>query len=299
MSLYKKVRCHSKTLGVQTRRVRHRTTPMSYLAPRALVVSLALSGGALAQERSAERGAWDITLSAGVISAPAWLGGNDYQTSVLPNLMLNYKDRLSMSFRGISYTAISRGGWVAGPVLSYDSGRKENIDDSPFALSTDHSTELKGLGDVEGTLQIGGFLEYEARSYTARLALHQGIDGGHGGLSGEASIGYRGQSTAVGRPVLYTIGPAISFADDAFNSAFFDTSASQSEASGISPFDAHGGLNSVGLHASIFMPLSRTLSLVGFAQIDRLTGDVADSSIVTERGSEDQITTGAFVNYRF
>ncbi|MFK8080088.1 MAG: MipA/OmpV family protein [Granulosicoccus sp.] len=269
---------------------------LTSLAAFLLLVS---TGTVMAQERSPEHDAFEITLSAGVVSAPAYRGSDDYQVSVLPNVTLKYQDRLSVSFRGIKYSAISRGGWVAGPVLSYDFGREEEIDDNPFAISTDDSTDLIGLGDVDGTLQLGGFIEYEIRSLSAKLELHQGLDGGHDGLFGEASISYRGQLTAVGRPAFYSIGPALSFADDAYNSAFFDISSVQSEASGLSPFNAEGGISSFGLHASLFMPLSQTTSLVAFGQYDQLAGDVADSSIVTERGSKDQVTTGFFVNYRF
>ncbi|MFK7856891.1 MAG: MipA/OmpV family protein [Granulosicoccus sp.] len=277
----------------------HKSVQLNAAASVMLFTSFLLPEVALAQEGPAEGDSFVITIGAGVVSAPAYLGGDDYQTSVLPNLTLDYKDRLSVSFRGIKYTVISDNGWVAGPVLSYDFGREERIDDNPFAISTDDTTDLVGLGDIDATLQLGSFLEYETRSFVAKLELHQGIDGGHDGLFGEAGISYRGQLSAIGRPAFYSIGPAMSFGNDAYNSTFFDTSAIQAEASGLGQFDADGGVNSFGLHTSIFMPLSKTLSLVGFAQYDQLTGDVADSSIVSERGSKDQVTTGFFVNYRF
>lgn len=56
---------------------------------------------------------------------------------------------------------------------------------------------------------------------------------------------------------------------------------------------------SYGLQASAFVPLNQNVSLVGFAEFDKLTGDVGDSSIVQERGSEDQVTAGLLINYTF
>ncbi|MFK7859573.1 MAG: MipA/OmpV family protein [Granulosicoccus sp.] len=280
--------------------VRQESNAAQSLVPTLLLtISLLLPAVVLAKSPPVEQDAFEVSVSAGVVSGPAYLGADEYQTSILPNITVKYNDRWSASLRGIKYIGISEGGWSAGPVLSYDFGREERIDDNPFAIATDDSTDLIGLGDVDGTLQLGGFVEYEARSFVAKLELHRGLDGGHDGLLGEASISYRGQLVAAGRSAFYSIGPAFAFGDDAYNSAFFDTSESQSVASGLSQFDADGGVSSFGLHGSVIMPLSKTISIVGFGQYDQLIGDVADSSIVTERGSRDQVTTGIFVNYRF
>ncbi|MFK7993077.1 MAG: MipA/OmpV family protein [Granulosicoccus sp.] len=264
-----------------------------------LGVLLILSGNVHAQGKQDTQAGLEVTVSAGVLSAPAYLGGDEYQTSVIPNVTLKYADRWSASLRGIRYVALSDNGWQAGPLLSYDFGREERIDDNPFAISSESSTDLIGLGDIDGTLELGGFVEYEARAFSAKLELIQGVDGGHDGLSGKASVSYRGQFNVLGPPAFYSIGPALSFGDDAYNSTFFDTSAAQSVASGISQYDADGGVNSIGLHSSVFMPLTRATSIVGFLQYDELTGDVAESSLVTERGTTNQVTTGLFLNYRF
>lgn len=277
----------------------HQYNLLQSFRPLMLLVSLALPSVTLAQEIQPEKDAFDITLSLGVISAPVFLGADDYQTSMLPNLTLNYRDRWSASLRSIKYTAISKESWTAGPVLSYDFGRDERPDDGPFAISSNTTIDLVGVGDIDGTLQLGVFLEYEARSYIAKLELHQGVDGGHDGVFGETSISYRGQFTAVYRQAFYSIGPVLSFGNDGYYSTFFDISASQSAASGLSQFDANGGISSFGLHTSIIVPLAQKISLIGFAQYDQLAGDVADSSIVTERGSEEQLAAGILVNYRF
>jgi MipA family protein len=56
---------------------------------------------------------------------------------------------------------------------------------------------------------------------------------------------------------------------------------------------------SYGLHASAYVPLNQNVALVGFAAFDQLTGDVAESSIVQERGAEEQVTAGLILNYTF
>lgn len=263
------------------------------------IASVALPGTVLAQDIEAKREGLQITVGTGIIAAPTYLGDDDYQTSVFPNITLRYGERFTASLRGLEFAAISSSGWRAGPVLRYDFGRDERPDDSPFVIADDPTTDLVGLGDIDGTVELGGFVEYEARSFAAKLELRQGVDGGHDGLLGEASLSYRGQFAAIGRQAFYSVGPAISFGDDAYNDTFFGVSAVQSTASGISQFDADGGVNSIGLHSSAMMSLTEKTSLVGFLKYDQLVGDVGDSSIVTERGSKDQVTAGLFINYTF
>lgn len=272
---------------------------MRLVAALGVMASVGLPGAVVAQEAETHSEGLQFTVGAGLISAPTYLGDDDYQLRAVPNISLRYGDRLTASLRGVEYVAFSQGGWRAGPKLSYDFGRKEDTDDGPFVISGDSSTDLVGLGDVDGTFEVGGFVEYKSRSVAAKLELRQGVDGGHNGLVGEASISYVGQFAAIGRPTFFSIGPSISFGDDAYNSAYFDVSAAQSAASGISQFDANGGLNSVGVAASVMMPLTEKTSLVGFLEYDQLTGDIGKSSIVTERGSKDQFTAGFFINRSF
>lgn len=270
---------------------------MKPLSKLALIPALIAPTSVLAQDGG--DGGLQFTVSAGVISAPSYLGDDDQSVSVFPNITLSYGDRLTASLDGIHYAAISRGGWRAGPVLAYDFGRDENPDDSPFVVSGGDTNDLVGLGDIDGTIEIGGFVEYEAEWFGARLELRQGVDGGHDGLYGEAGVTYNGAFNAFSRTAFFSIGPAIAFADDAYNSTFFDVSAAQSAASGISQYDAAGGIISYGLRATAVLPMTERTTLVGFVNYDQLAGDVADSSIVQERGSEDQITAGIFVSYRF
>jgi outer membrane protein len=277
-------------------------TALTTVATLALFTSATLPNSAFAQGHSAsdhkEEGL-QFTISAGIAAAPSYMGDDDYQTSVFPNISLSYNDRLKASFRGIEYTAISRDGWQAGPILAYDGGRDENPDESDFMISGEVSTDLVGLGDIDGTLELGGFVAYETRSFAAKFTLLQGVDGGHDGVKGNASVSYRGMFDGLGMPLFFSVGPTVSFADDAYNSTFFDVSAAQSAASGISVYDADGGVNAYGLNATLMMPVGEKTSVVGVLNYEQLVGDVGDSSIVQERGSQDQIMAAVFVNYRF
>lgn len=273
---------------------------MKFLASAAIGTTLLIPTAGFAQNfgDDADSGL-RFTISAGVISSPTFLGDDEQQISVFPNITLSYGDRFTASLDGVRYTVFSQGGFSAGVVGAYDFGRDEDPDDNPFVVDSSDSTDLVGLGDIDGTIELGGFVEYEAQQFSARLELRQGVDGGHDGLYGEAELKYNGSFEIGQAPIFFSVGPVITFGDDAYNSTFFDVSAAQSAASGLSQFDAGGGINSYGLHASAVLPLSESTSLVGFVNYDQLAGDIADSSIVQERGSENQTTVGLLLSYSF
>jgi outer membrane protein len=262
------------------------------------VMFFTIAKTAIADESVKKSNDLKVIVGAGTISAPTYLGDDTNQVSVFPNISVNYRERFKASIRGIEYVVIANKGWQIGPILRYDFGRDEDSS-SPFTLSNDDSNDLEGLGDIDGTLELGGIADFKGGPLVAKFELRKGIGGGHSGYLGEASIGLRAKTSVFNKPTFISAGPAVSFADDAYNSTFFDVSAAQSGRSGISQYDAGGGLNSVGFRFTAIMPLSRKTSLFGFLNYDHLSGDIGDSTIVSERGSKDQVRLGLFFNYSF
>lgn len=246
-------------------------------------------------ETNSEHG-WQFSVSAGAVVAPHYLGDDEYQVSAFPNVTVRYKDLLFASIDGVGINAINTNGFRAGPIAKYNFGRDDD-GSNPLGL-VDDTNDLVGLGDVDGTVELGGFIEYTIKQFTAKLEVRQGI-GGHEGLIGKAELKYGDTFTALGMPIFYSLGPEVAFADANYNSAFFDVNAAQSAASGLPTFNAGAGLNSVGLHGTIVMPVTEKISVIGFAGYDRLMGDVADSSLVRLRGSKDQGIAGILLNYTF
>lgn len=240
---------------------------------------------------------WAFVASAGVLASPTYLGDDDTQISIVPNLRVEYRDRLVLGLGGIEYSAIKTEHFRAGPVFRYDFGRDED-GSNPFAISGNDTTDLIGLGDIDGTAELGGFAEYTYNSFSAMVEVRQGV-GGHEGLRGEAQVKYNAMFDLGGKDAFLSLGPSVTYGDDDYNSTFFDITAAQSAASGLSEFDADGGLNTVGFEATLFRPLTDKVSVALFADYEQLLGDIADSSLVQERGSENQFTGGVFLNYRF
>lgn len=263
-----------------------------------LVVAMAavLPPQAAAQKPAMDQG-WSVSVGAGVLATPSYLGDDAYQLRAVPNIKVTYGDSFFASIEGIGYRLIDGQGWRAGPIVKYDFGRDED-GDSPFLVAGDKTDDLNGLGDVDGTVEVGGFVEYGFRPFTAKVELRQGI-GGHEGLVGEVGLDYGGRLVVSDQMVIFSIGPDVSIVDQNYNEAFFGVDAGQSAASGLDAFEAGGGVLSYGVGGTVIIPFTDKVSAVTFARYQRLAGDAADSSLVQDRGSENQGAIGLFLNYRF
>lgn len=276
---------------------------MKSTTTRAAIMLAILPANAFAQNAPEDTFAGhDIffTITGGVISAPSFLGSNETSTYAIPNVSVAIGDRLNISLLdGVSYDVYKDDNLTAGVALTYDFGREDTPSKHDLLLSSVAKSEIAGLGDIEETAEIGGYLAYTFGNLQANLAIRKGVDGGHDGIAGDVDITYNAPVEILGMQSVISFGPTASFSDDSYASTYFDVSAAQSVASGISEYDADGGIMSYGLHASAFVPLNQNVSLVGFAEFDKLSGDVRDSSIVQERGSKEQATAGLMINYTF
>jgi outer membrane protein len=241
---------------------------------------------------------WGVSAGAGFIVAPSYLGDNDYQLMAVPNIRVTYQDKFFASVQdGLGYNVIKNQSWRAGPIVRYDFGRDED-GDSAFSIGGNDTDDLRGLGDVDGTAELGGFIEYTFRLFSAKLELRQGV-GGHEGLVGDASLSYKGRIHMIQKPVMYSLGPDIKFADSNYHEAYFGVDAGQASRSGLAQYDADAGVLSYGFGGSMIVPMNRNLSTIFFASYSRLGDEAGDSSLVEQRGSRDQGTAGLFVNYSF
>jgi MipA family protein len=252
---------------------------------------------AVAQDRPPNQG-WSYSIGAGVVAVPSYLGDDDYQLLALPNFRVTYSEKFFASFlEGVGYNVIKNDNWRIGLIGKLDIGREED-GSKLFLVSGDKTDDLEGLGDVDGTVELGGFAEYTYHPITAKVEVRQGV-GGHEGLVGEVKVEYKGRSNIFRKPVFYSIGPEIKYADASYNEAYFGVNATQSAASGLSRYTANAGLLSYGVSGSVVVALTERISTLFFAGCSRLGKEAADASLVQERGSDNQASVGLFINYTF
>lgn len=256
-----------------------------------------VQSGAPASGRPPVDEGWSVTVGAAPVLSPAWQGSKDYVLSIYPDLRMNYGDTFFASIPdGIGVNAVNANGWKVGPIAKLRFGRDEDGQGSPFAVAGG-SDALIGLGDVDATAEIGGFVERrfgERQQWRGRIEARRGF-GGHEGVIGDLSLSYQARA---GRTIV-NIGPRATLATRDFTQTFFGIDAAQSLASGLAQYRPKGGLVAYGVGGSLIHPLGRRSAITAFTSVERLGGVAKRSPLVAERGSATQATVGLGYGYRF
>ena len=240
---------------------------------------------------------WSVTLGVAPVVSPAWEGSDDVILSVFPDVRINYGDSIFASIPdGIGWNAINNGGWKAGPLAKLRFGRDEDGGGSPFAISGS-SDALIGLGDIDASAEIGGFVEKRfggRQRWAGRIETARGF-GGHEGVVADVSLSYQLRS---GR-VIVNLGPRASFATADFMQVYFGIDANQSLASGFARYNPNSGLVSYGVGGTLIRPIDRRSAITVFSSFKMLGDEAADSPLVRERGRREQVSIGIGYGYRF
>ncbi|NBU26798.1 MAG: MipA/OmpV family protein [Caulobacteraceae bacterium] len=263
-----------------------------------IFAALALTGPAAAQGSDDE--GWSVTLGGGALYAPTYEGDDESRLSLLPSMEVTYGDDFFASVQnGAGYRIINTQTLKAGPIGRIAFSRSENGEQT-FAIGGNDTGDLKGLGDVDASAEVGGFIKYGLGGLTLSLEARQALSG-HQGWVADLGASWSGRSTFFGRPLMWSAGPRARLVGDNYSQAYFGVTPSQSGASGLPAYGAGGGLHAYGLGASLIAPLSRDgrSTLVFLAGYDRLTGDAGHSPLVQLRGSEEQSSIGLFLVRRF
>lgn len=231
-------------------------------------------------------GDWYLTLGATGMVRPSFEGSKEYMLSALPIVSLG----------------------KAGPELRYTS-RNDNIslamiDDGvvragiagKINFGRDAEDELQGLDDIPWGGELGGFFEFYPTDWMrARAELRHGIRS-HDGFVGDIAVdAYRD----ITQNIRLSGGPRVSFASADYFETYYGVNAQQSAASGLGQYDPGSGINSVGVGGAIGWKATDNVVASLFTEYSRLMGPAADSTIVKERGSRDQVTVGVSTTYRF
>lgn len=260
-----------------------------------LIAALGVSDRALAQGAPSE--GWGLTLGAGALTAPTYEGDDSYRVSILPNIQVTYGDDFFASVQeGVGYRFINEDTVRVGPIGRLKFSRGED-GDQPFAVTGEDTTDLRGLGEVDTTFELGGFVEYEIGGVTLGAEARKAISG-HDGAVLDLDASWSGRSMAFGPPLIWSFGPRVRVVDDTYTTAYFGVTPAQSAAAGLPVYTAGGGVFSYGLGGTAILPLDDRWTMVAFASYEKLAGDAADSPLVQLRGSEGQGTLGIFLSYR-
>jgi outer membrane protein len=238
----------------------------------------------------------NIRLGLGPSFAPHYEGDDDYDFGVIPAISLRYQDLVEVNNNEVRIIAFNRlfnadagnvggGSLRIGPTVSVDFGRDEN--DSP---------DLIGLGEVDTGLELGAFVAYTEGRMRLRARARHDIISGHGGGTVRLDAAYTVFQAA---PVALGVNTFATWATGRYMRSYFGVTPGQAAASGLPVFAPGAGFKDWGAEVSANYIFASQWALVGNASYKRLLGGAADSPLVRQRGSANQMAFQAFLVYSF
>lgn len=155
---------------------------------------------------------------------------------------------------------------------------------------------LNGLANVPWAGEVGGFAEYWAVPWLrGRAELRQGF-GGHHGIVSDLMLDAVIPATP---QLMLSAGPRLTLVTGPANAPYFSITPTQSLASGLPVYDANGGVQSFGAGAQARYRWNVAWATHTFVEYERLTGGVANSPLVEQRGNPNQFILGLGTTYSF
>lgn len=232
-------------------------------------------------------GNWYVTLGGAGISAPTFEGSKDHKLFFSPIISVGRggAPRFSSRNDNPSIAIYSSDVLRAGVVGKFVRGRDAGDDDA-----------LRGLSDVDWGGELGGFADvYVTDWMRARAEVRQGIRA-HDGLVVDVAVD---AFTDIAPDLRVSAGPRMTFATSGYTDAYYGVNAAESAASGLSQYDPDGGITSYGAGGAITWNATDKIAMSAFTEYKRLAGPAADSSLVEERGSKNQLMFGVSASYKF
>ena len=222
-----------------------------------------------------------FTLRAGVGVQPDYFGADQGEAAPIFGGTLNY---------------LQLGGFTFGDPdpLFVPTGPAFNASFRYIGERDDEDGELRGLDDVDATLELGGGLSYS----TGDLRVFGDVR--YGFFGHEAFVGEIGADFFL-RPtdrLTLRAGPRALFGTDDYAQTYFGVSPREAAASGgrFGSFDAEGGLISAGVEFGAGYQISQNWGVDAVVTYERLQGDAADSPIAVDDG---QVSASIGVTRRF
>lgn len=233
-------------------------------------------------------GDWSLTIGAAALYLPEFEGADDRRFFAQPLISFGRQGterRFTSRNDNISIGIVDTGSFRAGPTAKIVFGRDNNDFDDTF-----------GLDDVEFGAEAGVFAEFYPLDWMrVRGEVRRGINS-HDGIVADGAI----DAFAYLTPSLrLSGGPRITYGTEDYIDAYYGVSFAESLRSGLSEYNGDDGIASYGVGGALTWKTTDKIETSVFGEYRRLTGPVADSSLVEERGDRNQFTVGVSATYRF
>ena len=250
---------------------------------RSFLYSLATLAPLLAAPAMAQS-TWTGSIGASALTAPDYLGSDNYKTRVLPDINVKYGDLFYLNWRdGLGWNLLQQQHWSLSPFIGYHLGR-------------DNTGDLSHFDKVDDGLTGGVRVSYQPGPWRYSLQAETPLTGDVDGHKVTLRAGWRDEIA----PHWYAgIGSSLTYSSKEWTQDMFGVSAADAARSGLAHYRPDEGYLRLGLTGSISYRFAPDWSITGLAGITQLTGDAEDSPIVSQAGDATQTLAGAVLSYHF
>jgi outer membrane protein len=229
----------------------------------------------------------DVSLGLGLGLTPDYEGSEDYEGVLIPYASVVWSNHMAFDLIGnkAKFNLIPSANWKGGLVGEFIPER-DDVD----------SNKVDKLDDVDTSIMLGGFFGWENPSWTASIEAMADVADGNDGAIIRLNGGHR---LMINNEWRMGFGAFVTWADEDYTESYFGISLAESARSGLNDYDADEGFKDVGLNFRVIYQPWQHWGFMGLASYKRLVGDAADSPVVEDEGSENQLTGGVLVFYKF
>jgi outer membrane protein len=239
----------------------------------------------------------DVRIGLGPGIYPDFEGSRNSSIHAVPVISARIRDIVEVTNNEIKVTAFNHlfapavnsdkaGGQLRfGPLVSLNFGRSE--DDSP---------DLRGMGDVGTSFELGAFISYLLPMDRFRARLRQDVAGGHKGAT--LQLDYTHTFIRADR-VSLSGSVGLNGASAAYMKSFFGVNPLQAQASGLPAYRAGTGFKDANASLNSSYVLSDNWSVFANVSYERLIGSAANSPLIKLRGSVNNVSATTFAVYGF
>jgi outer membrane protein len=228
----------------------------------------------------------------GVGSTTEWMGSADQVVGVVPAARVQLgKHRFAELYGPFGdVNVLDIPNWEFGPMLSYRFGRKDVED-----------PVVNSLPPIDGGLEagvFGGYHHVNAEGIPWRLRVGVSATTAiSGGATGGQVTPYASFWMPLSSTVFVGVGTGFTWSSDSFMRQRFDVTPGAAAVSGLPVYAAGAGVRQFYAWPAVVVRLRPRWFAGAGAFYQRLTGDAADSPIVTQRGDRNQWTLGGGIAY--
>lgn len=232
-------------------------------------------------------------IGVGVGGTTAYSGADEYIGGIIPGGRYQFKD----SYRFIEWygptgdmNLLDSPTWQIGPALGIRLGRN-NVKDEVVARLPEVDTTVEGGLMASWTKTNGEGVPWRLRiGFTAMTDFGDTYDG----LNTSAFATFW---VPLSQRVFVGLGGGASFASASYNQAFYGVTAAGAAASGLPAYAPGSGMRQWYAWPAIVFQLDGPWFAGAALFYQRISGDPADSPIITERGDRNQLTAGVGIGY--